>query len=156
AGSFAGKNKSFPILKAGDVMAAVHAMGRAGSDNYDAATLKANIIRIAKAKGFAAELPKAWQGKEKAKESMGRRETVPGALALVESCAFAQDMALREATTAGKRIKLIAPGKGSTAFYTAEALKKAASDRIFKAGTPMRIDHPTAQQESERPEGSVK
>gem|GEM_PF-2354579 len=62
ADSFAGKNKSFPILKASDVGAAVHAMGQAGSDNYGPAQLKANIIRIAKAKGFASELPKAWQG----------------------------------------------------------------------------------------------
>lgn len=57
---FAGKNKSFPISKAEDVKAAVSSMGRAGSANFDAATLKANITRIAKKKGFESELPKAW------------------------------------------------------------------------------------------------
>ena len=61
AGSFAGKGKSFPILKAADVMAAVRSMGRAGSGNYDAGTLKRNIISIAKKKGFTSSLPKAWQ-----------------------------------------------------------------------------------------------
>ena len=62
AGSFAGKGKSFPILKPSDVMAAVKSMGRAGSENYDAGTLKRNIIKIAKAKGWTSELPKAWRG----------------------------------------------------------------------------------------------
>src|SRR6185369_13192767 len=65
---FAGKNKSFPIAKAGDVKAAVSSMGRAGSANYDTATLRANITRIAKKKGFTDELPKAWTD-EKASES---------------------------------------------------------------------------------------
>lgn len=60
---FAGKGKSFPILKAADVAAAASSLGRAGSDNYDADTIKANIIRIAKRKGFA--LPKAWQNGSK-------------------------------------------------------------------------------------------
>jgi hypothetical protein len=56
----------------------------------------------------------------------------------------------------GKKIKLIAPGKGSTAYYTEAALKQAVADNIFKAGTPMRIDHPTEAEEAARPEGSVK
>lgn len=152
--SFAGKGKSFPILKPSDVMAAVRSIGRAGSDNYDAGTLKRNIIRIAKAKGWEKELPKAWRGdSEKTSESA---KPEGGALKLVESSAFAVDMPLREAFGSGTKIKLIAPGKGSSAYYTAEVLKKAATDKIFKAGTPMRIDHPTSAQESERPEGSVK
>jgi len=60
---FAGKGRSFPIEKPEDVDAAVHSIGRAGDDNYDAPTLKANIKRIAKRKGFA--LPKEWQDDEK-------------------------------------------------------------------------------------------
>src|SRR5882724_1456143 len=51
--SFAGKGKSFPILKPEDVSAALHSLGRAGSGNYDTGTIRANIKRIAKAKGFA-------------------------------------------------------------------------------------------------------
>lgn len=76
-------------------------------------------------------------------------------LKLSEASPFPVDLALQEAFTAGHKIKLIAPGKGSTAFYTEEVLKRD-GPIVFKAGTPMRIDHPTAQQEAERPEGSVK
>lgn len=153
--SFAGKGKSFPILKAADVMAAVRSMGRAGSENYDTATLKRNIIRIAKAKGFASELPKAWRdGDGDAKESAPPTENT--GLKLVESASFTQDITIREAMTPGRAIKLISPGKGSSAYYTAEVLKKAVADKIFKAGTPMRIDHPTEAEQRSRPEGSVK
>lgn len=59
--SFAGKGKSFPILKAGDVMAAVRSLGRAGANNHSTDTIKANIKRIAKAKGWGKYLPKSWQ-----------------------------------------------------------------------------------------------
>ena len=52
ASDFAGKNRSFPILKPADVRAALQSIGRAGSDNYSSDKLKANIIRIAKRKGF--------------------------------------------------------------------------------------------------------
>ena len=51
--SFAGKGRSFPILKAEDVSAALHSIGRAGPGNYSTDTLRSNIKRIAKAKGFA-------------------------------------------------------------------------------------------------------
>jgi hypothetical protein len=151
--SFAGKNKSFPILKAGDIMAAVRSIGRAGADNYDAGTLKRNIIRIAKAKGFESELPKAWRGDPaKTSESVA---AAGGTLKLSESVAFSADMTLREAFTPTKQIKLISPGQGSSAFYPAEVLKRD-GPRVFRAGTPMRIDHPTKAEESARPEGSVK
>ncbi len=61
--SFAGKNRSFPILKPEDVAAAASSLGRAGDDNYDTETLKRNIIRIAKSKGeaFVAKLPASWK-----------------------------------------------------------------------------------------------
>ncbi len=51
--SFAGKGRSFPILKAEDVSAALHSIGRAGPGNYSSDVIRANIKRIAKAKGFA-------------------------------------------------------------------------------------------------------
>lgn len=68
---FAGKNRSFAILKPADVTAAAKAIGRAGDDNYDAATLKRNITRIAKRKGaaFVAKLPKDWQNAGKAEKA---------------------------------------------------------------------------------------
>lgn len=49
---FAGRNRSFPILKPEDVDAALKSIGRAGSDNYSADELKRRILRIAKRKGF--------------------------------------------------------------------------------------------------------
>lgn len=154
SGSFAGKGKSFPILKPGDVAAAAKSLGRAGAGNYSTDVIKRNIIRIAKEKGWESELPKAWRDDgEKSKESAKPED---GALKIKESAAFPVDIKLREAFTAGKKIKLIAPGPGTTAFYTEAALKKAAEDKIFHAGLPMRIDHPTKAEEAARPEGSVK
>lgn len=152
-GDFAGKGKSFPINKPGDVMAAVRSMGRAGSGNYGMAQLKANIIRIAKKKGWTNELPKTWRGDTQTSESAAN---VAGGLKLVESVAFPMDIELREAFVVGSKVKLIAPGAGSTAYYTRESLQQAAKDKIFHAGLPMRIDHPTKAEEAARPEGSVK
>ena len=210
-GNFAGKGKSYPINKPGDIMAAVHSIGRAGAGNYGPAALKANIIRIAKKLGWTKYLPKAWQGTD-AKEAAKKMKTCPdcdgdgkcskcnglgkagskdcpecggdgdcpecdgkgkvpaakealsyrakdGAIRVTESTAFAEDLvSIREAASAQggpKLIKLISPGKGSTAFYTAEMLKRD-GPTVFKAGTPMRIDHPTQAEEAARPEGSVK
>lgn len=74
---------------------------------------------------------------------------------LNESMSFVVDIPLKEAFGADKKIKLIAPGKGSSAWYEADVLKRD-GPKIFVAGTPMRIDHPTSAQEAERPEGSVR
>jgi hypothetical protein len=61
AEDFAGKGKSFPILKREDVMAAARSIGRAGAGNKGPSAIKARIIAIAKRKGWTSELPKAWQ-----------------------------------------------------------------------------------------------
>jgi len=152
---FAGKGKSYPILKPADMMAAVRSIGRAGSGNYDAGTLKRNIIRIAKRKGWAKYLPKAWQvsGEAPAKES--RRENPVGgdALRLVEGAGFCQEIPLVESARTTYPIKLISPGAGTSAYYTADALKESAS--LFKPGTLMFWNHPTASEESARPEGDL-
>lgn len=158
SGDFAGKGKSFPILKAADVMAAVRSMGRAGSGNYDTATLKRNIIRIAKKKGFTSSLPKSWQGggsKESRRQAGGSPTNVPHEtkLTLVESATTLDRIVLREAK-ADYEIKLIAPGKGSTAFYPAEVLKRD-GPKVFTANTHVYLNHPTAAEEAARPEGDV-
>ena len=153
-GDFAGKGKSFPIGKPADVMAALHSIGRAGSGNYGPAKLRANIIAIAKKKGFP--LPKSAQGDD-AKESI-RTLAKNGMIRITEATAFEQDIvSIRESATGatGKLIKLIAPGRGASAYYTAEMLKRD-GPIVFAAGTPMRIDHPTKAEEAARPEGSVK
>jgi hypothetical protein len=198
--SFAGKGKSFPILKPADVGAAVHAMGRAGSGNYGMAQLKANIIARAKAKGWTSELPKAWRG-DSSSSTEGLRSTQPSsediarlnvlkesgilteaqvqsALAvfasgarpasvtfvnrgtsddsinLFESAATFETIKLTEAK-ADYEIKLIAPGKGSSAFYPAEVLKRDGPG-VFKAGTHVYLNHQTAAEEAQRPEGDVR
>ena len=151
-GSFAGKGKSFPILKAGDVAAAAKSLGRAGSGNYSTNVIKKNIIRIAKEKGWTSELPKAWQGgDDKAKESKGAEST---GLRLVESAATLETIRLVEAK-ADYEIKLIAPGKGSSAFYPAEVLKRD-GPKVFSVGTHVYLNHATAAEEAQRPEGDVK
>ena len=148
-GDFAGKGKSFPINKPGDIMAAVHSMGRAGSGNYGPAALKAKIIAIAKRKGWTKYLPKAWQGD--AKESASPSG---GGMRLVESAATMETIRLVEAK-ADYEIKLIAPGKGSSAFYPAEVLKRD-GPKVFGPGTHVYLNHATAAEEAARPEGDVR
>lgn len=54
------------------------------------------------------------------------------------------------------KIKLIGPGTGSTAHYTAESLKRTAANKVFAKGTHMHMDHQTVAERAARPEGSVK
>jgi hypothetical protein len=68
ASDFAGKDRSFPVVTQADVSDALASIGRAGSDNYDAATLKRNILRIARRKGF--KVPEADE-KDDAKKADG-------------------------------------------------------------------------------------
>lgn len=153
--SFAGKGKSFPILKPADVSAAVHAMGRAGSGNHSQATIKANIIRIAKAKGWEDELPKAWTA-TKASEAAARADVSHETLSLVESdgCSFLADIPLQEGARSSYPIKIISPGTGSTAHYPADVLKRD-GPKVFRRGTLMFWNHQTARESSERPEGDL-
>lgn len=153
---FAGKGKSFPIAQPSDIAAAVHSMGRAGSGNVGSSTIKSRIIAIANRKGWGKYLPKTWQGDESTSKESLQVGAEAGTLKLVESVAFPLDIELREAFVVGSKIKIIGPGPGSTAYYTEAALKQAAKDKIFHAGLPMCIDHPTKAEEAQRPEGSVK
>lgn len=151
---FAGKGKSFPILKAEDIPAAVHAMGRAGTGNLGPSGIKARIIAIAKRKGWEGHLPKGWKTDAAKEGATAPAAAAPGTLHLVESAATMDPIVLREAR-ADYEIKLIAPGKGSTAFYTREVLQRD-GPKVFKAGTHVYLNHPTAAEEAARPEGDVK
>ncbi len=51
-------------------------------------------------------------------------------------------------------IKVIAPGWGSSGYYSPEVLQNAAG--VIPPGTHMYIDHPTVTEEQERPERSVR
>jgi hypothetical protein len=150
--SFAGKGQSFPILKADDVMPAVRSLGRAGAGNFPSSKIKANIIRIANEKGFGKYLPKAWQGE-------AATESAPGtaSLNLIEGATFCSEIPLLEADAVRQSypIKIISPGTGSTAHYTANVLRKAAEAGVFKKGTFMFWNHQTRAEEAARPEGDL-
>ena len=155
ADDFAGKGKSFPILKPGDVQAAVHAMGRAGSDNHSASTLKSRIIAIAKRKGWTQYLPKAWRGDDTKESAIVPRGTLDaGTLKLTESWDYRDEVlsVVKSSGAVRMPIKLIAPGKGSSAFYPAEVLKRDGPN-VFTKGTQIYINHATSAEEAARPEG---
>jgi len=58
--------------------------------------------------------------------------------------------------TAGRlRVRVIAPGQGSSGFYSSEVLKKD-GPRVFVAGVQCFLDHPTATEAYDRPERSVR
>ena len=145
-GDFAGSGKSFPILKPEDVKAAVASIGRGVAGGQSAASLKSNIKRIAKSKGWDKHLPKAWQ-----KDTAMATES-----ALVETAAsFLEDVPVLEAArTADYPVKLIQAGWGSSGYYPKEVLERD-GPKIFTKGTQMFWNHPTAKEEAERPEGCM-
>ena len=53
-------------------------------------------------------------------------------------------------------VRLISPGVGSSGVYPAPVIEAAARARVFPAGTHLYIDHPTASEDAERPERSVR
>jgi hypothetical protein len=145
---FAGKGTSFPILKSEDVAAALHSIGRGGADNYDAATLKRNILAIAKRKGFAVPA-----SDKKGTESV-YYTLQDGEQFVQESLSFEIPKALKEAASpAVILMKLIGPGWGSSAYYSKSVLQEAA--KVFKAGTHMMWNHQTTAEENDRPEGDL-
>ncbi len=139
--SFAGKGRSFPILKPADVSAALHSIGRAGPGNYSADTIRNNIKRIAKAKGFP--LP----------DSLKERAAGPTEVLIEFKLAGIEaDAELKEA--AEYPVKLMSPGRGSSGYYPEDVVKRD-GPKIFKSGTQMFWDHATDTEEAERPEGSL-
>jgi len=147
--SFAGKGSSFPILKAADVSAALHSIGRAGPGNYSGDTIRANIKKIAKKKGFP--LPDSLKDPGEAVSTWKPQ----GVLLCESGVHFLEPPQLKEAETTAYPIKLISPGRGSSGYYTPEVLRKAAESKVFKAGTQMFWNHDTDNEESQRPEGDL-
>lgn len=149
SGDFAGKGKSFPILKTDDVQAAVQSMGRAGSDNHSGNTLKKNIIAIAKKKGFGASLPKEWQGEEDLGMTPmeAQKIDITGDVIPLKEGAVGQDGTVL--------LKVIQPGWGSSGYYPADVLERDLP-RIYPAGTKQFWDHATQAEEAARPEGSLR
>jgi len=148
---FAGKGTSFPIKTSEDVPAALHSIGRAGPGNYSGDTIRANIKKIAKRKGLA--LPDSLKdASDKEAWSTWKPE---GSLLLESAATFIEQPRLQEAATTDYPIKLISPGRGSSGYYPAETLRKAAEGKVFKAGTQMFWNHDTDAEESARPEGDL-
>ena len=52
-------------------------------------------------------------------------------------------------------LTIITPGQGSSGVYTPEVLERAAAEGVFPRGTLGLVDHPTATEGVERPEGSL-
>lgn len=99
----------------------------------------------------------ATKSKESTSTAGGDEESAKGQshdLQLVESAATVETIVLKEAR-ADYEIKLIAPGKGSSAFYPKEVLKRD-GPKVFKSGTHVYVNHPTLAEEAARPEGDVK
>lgn len=71
---------------------------------------------------------------------------------VVESATLTQDAA--DATGKRWNALLIKAGWGSKGYYTEEALKKD-GPLVFKAGTPIFLDHQTAEERDSKPFGSV-
>jgi hypothetical protein len=148
---FAGSGKSFPIERSSDIMAAVHSIGRGVAGGQSAGSIKSKIIAIAKRKGWTKSLPKAWQKGDSSEGSTWK----PDGVLLVEGATFLEEPVLKEAATADYPIKLMSPGRGSSGYYPADVLKKAAESKVFKAGTQMFWNHDTDAEESARPEGDL-
>lgn len=60
------------------------------------------------------------------------------------------------ATGSKLRIRIIDAGRGSSGIYPAEALREAATARVFAKGTHLYMDHPGVEETYDRPERSVK
>ncbi|KAA0979890.1 hypothetical protein FQ154_01650 [Paeniglutamicibacter gangotriensis] len=69
---------------------------------------------------------------------------------------------IKEAATATRtgpgRVKLVllTPGKGSSGTYTPEVIQQAATDRVWRRGSQSHINHDTAAERMERPEGNLR
>ena len=79
----------------------------------------------------------------------GRAPTPP--TTITESTATVQP------STGGRMlVQLITPGDGSSGVYTPEVLEAAAHAGVFGAGTLMFADHPSASEDHDRPERSIR
>ena len=146
---FAGKGKSFPILKPEDVGAAVHAMGRAGAKNYGMSGIKSRIMAITKKKGWTSHLPKSWQedGEMECMDAVSRETELLGDIVPLKEGAVGQD--------GTAYLKLISPGRGTSGYYPPEVLERD-GPKVFPKGTKSFWNHQTDAEEAARPEGDLR
>lgn len=135
---------SYPIGDEEDLRKAIRAVGRGGAPHNK---IRAYIIRRAKALGRSDLIPDNWTSTGETKEA-------------AQSQTLTEQIPLSEATSGQgrrRRIQLIDAGWSKNGrYYPASTLAEAARNRVYPAGTPMFIDHPTVSEQQERPERSVK
>ena len=125
----------FPIATKGDLRNAIQAYGRAANKP----AVKRHIKKRAKALGATDLLPEDWRESD--------RDEITGELVpLVEK-------AVKDDGTA--TIRIIAPGQGSSGYYPADVLQRD-GPRVFGEGLQIYLDHPSASEDRDRPERSVK
>ena len=93
-----------------------------------------------------------------ARQAARAAELSESAVVAAETGRLTESGALREASVESGRaaIRIIEAGQGSSGLYPEDTLREAASGRVFAAGTPMFVDHPTSSEGYERPERSVR
>lgn len=60
-----------------------------------------------------------------------------------------------ESTSTRKMIQIITPGWGSSGYYSAEVLERAAANKVIPAGTHMYLNHASESERHDRPERDV-
>ncbi|MFQ1002619.1 hypothetical protein [Modestobacter sp. SSW1-42] len=66
--------------------------------------------------------------------------------------------AVKPTAMTGRRIRvtIATPGMGASGYYAPAVLEAAARERVFPTGLHMMVDHPSASEQRDRPEGSVR
>jgi hypothetical protein len=82
-------------------------------------------------------------------------ETVTTDMSAAESAEITSEAVPLTEAAASVPIKIISPGWGSSGYYPAAVLQRDGPN-VFKAGMHMYVDHPTPQEEAQRPERSLK
>ena len=59
------------------------------------------------------------------------------------------------ATPTSRMVQIITPGWGSSGYYSAAVLERAATDKVIPAGTHMYLNHASATEHADRPERDV-
>jgi hypothetical protein len=156
AGDFAGKGRSVPDLEAGR---------RHGGRTCDGASRREQPYRESlegpdrldrEAEGLREATPEVMARRQDDRGGERSRRP-PVGIELRESCSFAADLVIAEAFKPSKKIKLISPGKGSTALVHRGGLRKGRDRQDLQGGYADADRSPDGASGSRaRPEGSVR
>lgn len=148
---------SYPIADVEDLQRAISAVGRGGKDHDK---IRKYIIGRAKSLGKSDMIPAGWSATGAVKEAEGGFD--PSRLTQWAAGQAGPGVVQEAGAVTGnqgrrRRIQLIDAGWSKNGrYYPPETLAEAARARIYPAGTPMFVDHPTVSEQAERPERSVK